>query len=50
MFIVHRLLLFALGIEVEIPQPDLRRSEELQRIARPFGERPNIKYRVGDRS
>ncbi len=27
----------ALGIVVEIPQPDLRRCEELQRIARPLG-------------
>ncbi len=27
----------ALGIAEEIPQPDLRRCEELERIARPLG-------------
>ncbi len=36
----------ALGIAVEIPQPDFRRSEELKRIARPLRVTPRKKRKA----
>lgn len=37
------IIIFALGIAVVTPQPDVRKCEAYERIARPMGKRPNSK-------